>query len=116
MILNQKQAEELDLRNELIKTILQSADSLNAVINSAVLREQDFIELKKEIQVVFPELDYLAIGQAQVTNFQQDGKQLITNISWKRNVEINDKKKLEKRLSDLLELKLANDSVRVITF
>jgi uncharacterized hydrophobic protein (TIGR00271 family) len=116
VILHQKQTEELELRNKLLKTSLQSADSLNTIINSAMLHEQDFIELKMEIQAIFPELDYLAIGKAQVTDFQQDGKQLITNISWKTNVAVNERIKLKKRLSDLLELKLKDDSVKIITF
>jgi hypothetical protein len=116
VILSQKQTELLEEKNRQLKTTLRSVDSLDRIINSTLIGEHDFMELKQEIKAVFPELDYLAVGKAQVTDFHKDRKQLITNISWKGNMEESEREKLKERLSDLLAFKLKDDSVRIITF
>lgn len=76
----------------------QIVELLEQKVKSTILDSTAFINLSKEINLLFPEIESMSMGLAQTTNFEQynTGEPLLL-IQWKERIsEQTEKKQLEK--------------------
>lgn len=103
--------EEISFRD---KEIMHLREALVDAVGDTI----PFELIKREVQVLYPEIENLAIANARLTDFAQDTTQHVLLVKWNKKLRNNRylRNTYEARLTEFLKLKLQKENVRLVNF
>ncbi len=102
--------DELQVKDKRIR-------QLEAQLATAGLGEEKISKLGKELKIQFEDLDRLSYSTTLETDFSNRVDTIPTfMVRWRRSASQNEMRKNEKKLGELMQLRLSLDTVRVVRY
>lgn len=101
------------------RVALSEIDSLRRLVVSLQKDSVPFMQISRELRVLYPELEEFAISRAQQTGFDsllKTNMHYIGVVKWNKKIYRNTRKEYENRLAKYLKIKLNADTVGLVSF